>query len=446
MNILPFLAGVEAPGGLWSILINWFHSGILNFGWTIFLLVIAVKLITSPLDFFTKLSTKKQSLIQQKCAPQIAKIQKKFGANQQAVRTQTNELYKKEGLNSGAGCIIMLVNMVLTLVIFFTFFSSLRANSAYQAINQYEILENTYNNKAVELLVSKNNKITEYEIIDQETAEVFLKDFVKGRELANPELNEENQNSENTNADNENTNNENQEGTEIEEPSKTNEEYIAIYNKYSSLVEEVNNGANDAVIEKWHEIKSDWLWVANIWVSDSPMNSPFLTYNGLVSMANSGGKAYSTYVAENIDRDSFTAISNVVNTQGGRTRNGYFILAGLAAIVTFLAQYIAELHNKLKNKKAKQLATASMEQSMNSSMKYMKYIMPVIMIIFVLQSSASFGIYILSSNIASIAFGEISNLIIKKLTYKKQIEVEEILEKEANRQIKKGKLQEKRVK
>ena len=74
-------------------------------------------------------------------------------------------------------------------------------------------------------------------------------------------------------------------------------------------------------------------------------------------------------------------------------------------------------------------------------MKIMKIVMPVIMIMFVLSSSASFGIYLLASNIAGIAVGEIINLIVNKLTKKKRIEVEEFLAKEADRLIKKGKLQ-----
>ena len=55
MNIISLLASVQAPNGLWSVLINSFHSGIGNFGWTIFLVTLLVKLVTSPLDFWTKL-------------------------------------------------------------------------------------------------------------------------------------------------------------------------------------------------------------------------------------------------------------------------------------------------------------------------------------------------------------------------------------------------------
>ena len=58
------ILGVNSPGGLWSILINWMHSGIGNFGWTILLVTLLVKLVVSPLDFWVKLNTKKQNLIQ----------------------------------------------------------------------------------------------------------------------------------------------------------------------------------------------------------------------------------------------------------------------------------------------------------------------------------------------------------------------------------------------
>ena len=76
-------------------------------------------------------------------------------------------------------------------------------------------------------------------------------------------------------------------------------------------------------------------------------------------------------------------------------------------------------------------------------MKIMKFIMPIMMVLFVLQSSASFGIYILASNIAAIGMGQLINLIVNKITKKQQLEVEEVLEKQAKKLIKQGKLQEK---
>lgn len=464
MNIANYLASVSVPGGLWSSLINWFQNGIGNFGWTILLVTIFIKLITSPLDFWTKYNTKKQTLIQQKCSPQIAKIKKKFGANQEAVRVQTNALYKKEGLNPGVGCVVSLIHVILSLVIFFTFYSSLRANSAYQAINQYEILEATYDNKAYEALLARAGEIEEYTITSEESADEFVKDYVKGRELLNAKNEQENQNNENTEAqanegenssetpsENQGTNeNENPSENEGENPGeneeenkKTDEEYIALYNKYKPLMDKVQEESEQAVLAKWDTIKSNWIWIENIWVADSP-TKPFLTYNGLVKIAANGGKSYSTYVVDNINPGSFTEISDLINEKGSRNKNGFYILAILVALLTFLSQFIAEVHTRLKSKKAKVVANASMGESLNYSMKMMKFIMPIIMIIFVLQSSASFGIYLLGSNIAGILFGEIINFAVNKITHKKQVEVEAVLEKEANRLIKKGKLQEKK--
>ena len=424
------ILGVNAPGGLWSILINWMHSGIGNFGWTILLLTLFVKLVVSPLDFWVKLNTKKQNLIQQKCAPQVAKINKKFGKDQQKVRIQTNELYKREGLNMGSGCLIMVLNMAISLTLFFTFYSSLRSNSAYQAISQYETLEQVYVNKTHQELYANKEKFdgTIYEITDDaSSSDTFISDYniaLKCHEKITDGKEDE---------------------INLDEIAGTTEHqnleyYKKLYNDFNELVETVTNTASKEVVNKWNEIKSSWLWVDNIWVNDATIY-PFPTYDNLVSFAKNGG--YTDYVQNNIDHEQYNVISAIVNTKAGRTKNGYFILAILAGLVTYLSQYIAELNNRLKNKKAKELANATMDGSMQVSMKIMKFAMPVVMIVFVLQSSASFGIYILASNIASIGFGQISNLIVNKITHKKQVEVEEALEKEANRLIKKGKLQEK---
>ena len=64
------------------------------------------------------------------------------------------------------------------------------------------------------------------------------------------------------------------------------------------------------------------------------------------------------------------------------------------------------------------------------------------MVIFVLTSTASFGLYILASNVASIALGEITTIFIDMMTKKKRLEVEAELEKEANRLIRKGQIKE----
>lgn len=403
MNTLSLLAGISAPHGLWTILINWIQGSIGNLGWTLLILTVLVKLVTSPLDFLVKYTQKKQTLVQQKCAPEIAKLSKKYGSNKQAIQTQTNALYKREGLNMGLGCIVMLINMVLSCAIFFSFYSTLRKVSAYEAINQYEQIEQAYENKFYE---SMANYSQDDDITTAEEAKNWIEKFAS-----------------------------------YDEDSE-DAEYVAMKSFKDSNTELFNNAhkeASEACSKEWNSLKSSWLWVENIWVEDAP-TKPFPTYEALKKIASNGGNYYSDYITENIAESDYNTIASIIGSSA-RKANGYYILAILAGLVTFASQMLADLHTRLRSKKANKLAKATNQQN-SMSLKIMKIIMPIIMVLFVITSSASFGIYILASNIVTILTGEIIRLIVNKLTKKKQEEVEACLEKEANRLIKKGKFQE----
>ena len=152
-NVATYLAqAVSAPSGLWVIILNWIESGVVNYGWTILLFTLLLKFALSPLDFLMKYSTKKQTLVQQKLAPQMARLQKKYANNQQEYQAQVNAMYKREGYNMVASCLVMLVNMIITMVVFFTMYSSLREVSAYKSIKQYENLRTTYEQTMIDNL------------------------------------------------------------------------------------------------------------------------------------------------------------------------------------------------------------------------------------------------------------------------------------------------------
>lgn len=402
MNILSFLSAVKAPKSLWVTLINWIKSGVGNLGWTIILVTALIKLVTTPLEFWVKYNTKRQTLIQQKCAPQVAKLQKKFGNDRQTLQVQTQSLYKREGLDMRTGCIVMLVNMILSFTIFMTFYSDLRKISAYEAINQYEQIEATYTKNF-------NQAFVDYSQTD---------DFASIEDVTEWFT----------------TYNAMPESTDEEKQAKQVE-----YNKVLPQLEYATNVGSEKAVECWKNNKkpSSWLWVQNIWVADSTAKA-FPTYSSLKSMA---GSTYKDDV-EAINEENYNKISNLILSdleENSRTNNGYFILPILAGLITFLSQYISELHTRLKNKKANKVAKNANDQNAQT-MKIMKIVMPLIMVIFTLSSSASFGLYILSSNLTTILLGELTTLIIDALTKKKRLEVEAELEKEANRLIKKGKL------
>ena len=400
MNFSLLAATLSAPNDLWTIIINWIQGAISNYGWTIILFTLLVKVATTPLDFMVKLTSKKQTLVQKKCAPEIAKLKKKFGKDQKTLQIQTNSLYKREGLKQGTGCIIMLVNLVLTMVIFFTLYSSLRNVSAYEAVKQYETLQTTYTTEVVNTLRAETEDAS---IVDEASANEWLK-----------RLDENDPSYDATNYESNN----------------------------AKATKAVKNG-RDAVVKKWNEIKDSWLWVDSIWVADAT-TSPFPTYDALKSI--SGNKEIVNYIEKNINKDKYTTIASIIPNEGDRAYNGYYILAILVGLSTFASQIVGDLHNKLKNKKANTIAKLSEQNGgaavSQPTMKVMKIVLPIVMVIFALTTAASFSIYMLASSVISLLLGELTTLAVDALTKKQRLEVEESLEKEANRLIRKGKIRE----
>lgn len=423
---------VKAPTGLWAIILNWIESGIVNYGWVIIVFTLLIKVCLSPLDFLIKFSTKKSTLVQQKLAPQIARINKKYQNDRNQAQLQTNALYKREGFNVFGSCIIKLINLALTMTVFLTLFASLREMSAYKAINQYNALETAYtqayNAKIEDVKADFKTKFNTYStIIDSEgnstetsyatyqatfEAEdgIFNNFYILGNSLTESQ-------------------------TAFVQNTKLTKDSneITILDLLQDSGKIASDAGNDAANETWKDVKENWLWVENIWVSDN-YKSPLPTYNDLKEIAKSSKtKAYINYVNE-IDKDLYNTVTGSVQTKINRW-NGYFILAVLAAVTSFLSQYVTERMSKSKNKQVNKLVEQS--NPTGGAMKFMKFLLPAMMVIFVITSSTAFGIYIVWSSIVSMGISSLISLIVNACFKKKEQEVMESLEKEVVRSMKK---------
>jgi len=373
------LLAVNQPSGMWANLINWVHSWVGGgYGWTILVLIILLKLVLSPLDFLIKYSSKKTALVQQKIAPQMAKLQKKYGDNRQMIQTQQQALYKREGFSVWGSCVVMLVNLVLTMVIFFTLFSGLRQLSSYQAINQYNELRETYTTTVHAECANYDELMAEY-VADTDHSD--------------------------------------------------DGDY---YNSLTSALEV----AQTAVQEKWTEVADNWLWVKNIWVNDGHA-SPLPSFKDLKSMAsNSKIEEYVAYVKE-IEDDTtkvklveYNLVAGMVEAKTG-SWNGYYLLAVISVLLSIASQAVNDLSNKNKNKQAQAIVNQANPQG--KSMWFMKLLVPVMMAIFVFTTNSAFGIYVVTNSIMSTLIGFLTNWIIGLAFKKKQEEVNEALEKEAEK-------------
>ena len=99
--------------GIIAIPLGWIMKGLYyvvkNYGIALLLFTFVTRLIVFPLAIKQQKSTAKMALL----APELEKIKKKYGKNQQKVQEEQMALYSKTGINPMASCLPMIVTMVI---------------------------------------------------------------------------------------------------------------------------------------------------------------------------------------------------------------------------------------------------------------------------------------------------------------------------------------------
>ncbi len=99
---------------------NLFAGLVKNYGWTILLLTLFIRLVTSPLTYTSYLSGAKMKVLR----PELDTLKKKFGDDQQGYAMEQMKLFREAGVNPLGGCIPAL----LQIPIFFALYSFFNAN------------------------------------------------------------------------------------------------------------------------------------------------------------------------------------------------------------------------------------------------------------------------------------------------------------------------------
>ena len=129
---------------LWHTIISWFGSWIPNYGWAIIVFTIALKLIMTPLDIYQRIQSKKQQKFTTAMQPELQAIQAKYANDKNKLNQETAKVYKKYNFSMGGMCLSMLLTMGLSMVVFFTLFSSLRTYGEKKLYDSYAELDKTY--------------------------------------------------------------------------------------------------------------------------------------------------------------------------------------------------------------------------------------------------------------------------------------------------------------
>ncbi len=362
------------------------YTAIGSFGWTVVVFTIVLKVILSPLDFWQKHVTRKNNKALKRLTPELEKLKKQCGNDQQAYQQKQMALYKQEGYSVFGSCL----PMVVTLVIFFVVFSGFNACVKYE--NEKLLFE-----------------MTEY-YISSDVSGLSLTNEDKSAVLG---------------------------VTVTDDTSFTAEQVVAL------TTEKV--ARQDALmLAKYQSLAGNhsWLWIDNVFISDNWSNAvPDLdTYVG-TGLGKVGGtlpdnlKSFVTPdgVVYTEPYDSVMGAATAEYNKSGDSSwkkfwdvkhwNGYLILPVLAVLLSLVSN---KLMKGTQPEQPPQFDSEGKAINTNKMTKYMTLVMPIMIGVFAVFYSAAFSIYMFMNSLCTVLF----NLLYNVFTVKKdKLEEEQRLTK-----------------
>lgn len=376
--------------------------GITAVGVIIFTLIL--KTIVMPLDVFSKVKTKKQSLIMKRMRPQMEKLQKQYANDKAMYNQKVMELYKKNGYSMLGICL----PTVVSLVVFMVVFSQFSTYSQYANLELYRGMVTAYNEVAQEYVYDEENNAEGFLIAakDSDGEEVYRVDFGKFEEYYTANRAQNDPTYEVLTAD-----------VETE-----NDMFIIIKDYMAEF-------ARDASAQYYEENNQGFLWVGNIWYPDSMLNKEVPTFDKFVSSL-SRASDLSNY------EESYNEVTAHLDKQKD-TYNGYFVLIVVAIGMMFLSQFFMMRMQKDMNE------LGTVDGSGQRTNKWMLILMPIIYGVFSFFYSAAFSLYMITNTLYSFVTTLIVNkaLDVKFRKLEERQELDKYLRKpsKAEKQVKRNK-------
>lgn len=367
-----------AAGGMWESVLSWFYNGIGSYVWAIVVFTIVIKLILSPLDFMQRRVTAKNAKVQALMKPELEKLEKQCKGNKQLFNQKQAELYKKHNHNVIGSCVVMLVNLGVTMAVFFTLFGALNNIASTNTYMQYqEIRSEYYQELGADREVYENTQ----DALD------FINTFVES------------------------------------DLDIAQESAYKIY--YDSN-------------ESWGWVKS--IFRADTIISTIPTAEQYAGTITFTDWLDADGVTViqTAEVRKELFIQEYNLImADLIEEQGG---NGIYLLSIFAALVTAASQLLTKLTNRTKEEKIKRklareakrkgypVALDDKKAKQPGTGMIMMIVLPAIMLVFTLTSNAAFAIYIITSQLVSAATIPVSSLISRKIDERQEKKKKETVE------------------
>ncbi|MGN0818895.1 MAG: YidC/Oxa1 family membrane protein insertase [Christensenellaceae bacterium] len=424
-------------------IIKWFIEIFGNIGIGVIMFTVALKLITLPLDIFSRASMKKSSLKMEEMRPQLEKLKRQYANNTQLYNQKIQALYKKQGYSMFASCLPTLITLIFFIVVinqFSTYSNYTNLNMLNDMASSYtQSIEQMDETVVIKEEIDGENKyyLNQSYIFDNDEGFSHIRTFIKkteGEKAYNPsyEISDlkafaeyvksiegystvkvgtaEQAKEETIHVIEENGdysfNKENYlEGTSEEIINREYAELVMndLFNDYAltNVKSVARESAKQTYESKAPEIR--FLWVKNIWMSDLPYKHP-------VNSSLSGYEFYNKLAVK--DNDQFVEITANL-TKEKSTPNGYFILVVLSIVTMLLSQLIMQKSQKT------QMELQSNDGTAMQTQKMMMWMMPIMFGFFAFMYSASFSIYMTVSTVLSSLSTVVINFFVEKSFNKK---------------------------
>ena len=348
-NMISFLAALQVPELNWiGKIVAALYSFVGNYGWTVLLFTVILKVITLPLDYWQRSSSKKNAIKMQQMKPMMDKIDKAYGANVRGAQQEKQKLMKKFGYSVFSSCLPTLV----TLAVFIIMFSGLTSYSSHSNVKEYNQLVDAYHYNLV--ISAQSNGI---ELSDDLKA-VIVADYKVG------------------------------DWSEEDEQLFQNELKPKLAALSAIKLEKVVNDSKEPLAKFAEENRESFLWIKNIWRADT-WQSVMPDYNEFTN----GGMG--TQGVDGADQTEYDVIYSAVTTYAGgyagAAWNGLLILPVLAVLLSFFSMKLTQKTQQMPN-----------DPQSQATSKMMTLMMPLVMSIFILMYTAALGVYIVGNSILSL--------------------------------------------
>ena len=386
----------SASLGWLETVIQWLIEGVGIVGLGIILFTVVLKTITLPLDVYSRVKMKKQSLVMKKMRPQMEKLQKQYANDKQMYNQKVMELQKESGVSIFGACL----PMIITMVVFFWVFGAFSTYSQYANLSIYNGMVDNYNESVVTYVLIDLDGETVNEdgfliaVKDESLGETGEKEKVKfgGKEynLAGASYKVDFE--------------------AFEKKTGIKAEGTLEAEKMQKVREFVKDNARKRAADCYRDNRSDFIWVGNVWYPDSMLNKEVPDFSKFSSVITRVSGSQDTSYAESYDEVTKYLREGEYFKEGsktleGNTYNGYFVLIVLAIGLMFLQQFIS----MRSQKDANELSTVDGKGSMQNKM--MLIMMPIIYGIFSFFYSAAFSLYMITSTL----YGLITTVVINKI-------------------------------